>query len=141
MDHHIWRVNGQLAVLLLEAPDRVYCSDLRAGDVSLTFREPRANERAVCNTGMATGLAEYALDLKPQQTANFTALLTLSASNHLAPGSLLSNFNYPAAKHQFRKEWQSRLSQGSTLQFPRRKLNESFQANRCISTFLIVARR
>ncbi|MCI0419511.1 MAG: hypothetical protein L0312_09865 [Acidobacteria bacterium] len=130
VERHIWRVNEQLAAVLLEAPNRVYCSDLRDGDVSLTFREPRANHRVVCNTGMATGLAEYALDLRPQQTANFTALLTLSASNPLATGSLLSNFNYPAVKHQFRKEWQSRLSQGSTLRFPRRKLNESFQANK-----------
>ena len=76
------------------------------------------------------GLAEYALDLKPQQVANFTALLTLSAANHLTPTSLLSNFNYPAARHQFRKEWQTRLSQGATLQFPGKKLNESFQANK-----------
>ena len=85
----------QLAAVLLEPPSRVHCSDLRDGDVSLTVREPRSNDRVVCNTGMATGLAEYALDLKPQQTANFTALLTLSAANPLTPGSLVSDFNYP----------------------------------------------
>ncbi|MGH9428034.1 MAG: hypothetical protein ACRD2L_17260, partial [Terriglobia bacterium] len=130
VDQHIWRVNGQHAAILLEAPNRTYCSDLRDGDVSLTFREPRSNNQIVCSTGMATGLAEYRLDLKPQQTSHFTALLTLSGENQLAPGSLLSNFNYPAVKHQFRKEWQARLSQGATLQFPKRKLNDSFQANK-----------
>ena len=129
-DQHLWRVNEHLAAVLLETPDRVYCSDLRDGDVSLTFREPRTNHRVVCNTGMATGLAEYALDLKPQEAAHFTALLTLSASNQGTPTALLSNFNYPAAKHQFRKEWQTRLSQGATLQFPGKKLTESFHANK-----------
>ena len=130
VDQHVWRVNGQLAADRAGSSESSLLLRPADGDVSLTFREPRSNDRVVCSTGMATGLAEYPLDLKPQQTAHFTALLTLSASNHLAPASLLSNFNYPAVKHQFRKEWQSRLSQGATFQFPRKKLNESFQANK-----------
>ena len=130
VDQHVWWVNGQPAVIVLEAPNRVCCSDLRDGDVSLTFRESRSNNQVVCSTGMATGLAEYRLDLKPQQTAHFIALLTLGTENALAPASLLPNFNYAAVKQQFRKEWQSRLAQGATFQFPQRKLNESFQANK-----------
>ena len=130
LDRHVWRVNGQLAAVLLEPPSRVHCSDLQDGDVSLTVREPLSKNRVVCDTGMATGLAEYTLDLKPQQVANFTALLTLSAADPLKPASLVSDFNYPSARHQFRKEWQTRLSQGATLQFPGKKLNESFQANK-----------
>jgi hypothetical protein len=129
-DQHVWRVNEQLAILLLEAPNRAYCSNLRDGDVALTFREPRENRQVECDTGMATGLVEYTLDLKPRQTAHLTALLTLNASTRVASTSVLSSFNYPAVKHQFRKEWQTRLSQGAVLQFPRKKLNESFQANK-----------
>lgn len=130
LDQQVWKVNDQLAAVLLEPPSRVHCSDLQDGDVSLTVFEPRSRDRVVCQTGMATGLAEYTLDLSPQQTVNFTALLTLGANDDLAPDSLVSSFNYPAVKQQFRKEWQTRLSQGATLRFPGKKLNESFQANK-----------
>src|SRR5262245_9495508 len=129
-DNCVWRVNGQLAMILLQVPNRSYCSDLRKGDVSLTLPEALTSSRVVCKTGMATGLAEYVLDLKPQQNSDFTALLTLTPNSRLSPREVLSSFNPAGLRHQLRKSWSRRLSQGSSFHFPKEKLDESFEANK-----------
>ena len=127
VEEHVWRVDGRTAIVLMEPPKRVYCSNLKEGDVSFLADQSKNRKRVTCEFGMATGLAEYPLTLKPEEKKDVELLLTLDPvrQGNISFSSLAS-FDYPSVRQQFRTEWENRLSQGASLQFPQRRLTDSF---------------
>src|SRR5262249_32427031 len=117
VEDHIWRVNGQTGVILLETPDRVCCSNLREGYVSFLATRSLNRRHVTCEFGMATGLAEYALPRKEGAKRDILVLLTLDP---LRQGTLsfpaFATFDYPSTRHQFRDEWQKKTAEGAHLQ-------------------------
>src|SRR4029077_3178890 len=77
VEQHVWRVDGQTAVVLMETPKRVYCSNLKEGDVSFFANKSHSRSHVTCEFGMASGLAEYSLTLKPEEKKELLVLLTL----------------------------------------------------------------
>src|SRR5262245_15412304 len=110
-EDHVWRVNGQAAVVLMQTPERIYCSNLQKGDVSFFADKSQSCERVTCEFGMATGLSEYPLTLKPGEKKEVFLLLTLDPLRQggLSFSSLVS-FDYSSIRQQFRNEWEKRLS-------------------------------
>ncbi len=124
-------VNGHMAMILEEAPDRVYCSNYEEGDVSLIRTSKQTRPKISCEMGMATGLVEYTISLEPQAQKEYLALLTMTSDvPSLSPSSVLEGFNYQAVRRQFRDRWHDHLSAGAEVGFPDQNLTRSFMANR-----------
>jgi hypothetical protein len=129
-EEHLWRVDGQTAVVLMETPKRIYCSNLKEGDVSFFANKSQNRRHITCEFGMATGLAEYPLTLRPEEKKDVLLLLTLDPVQQGGISfSSLASFDYSSVRHQFRTEWEKKLSQGARLQFPQRRLTDSFSVS------------
>jgi hypothetical protein len=125
----MWRVNGRMAVLLAQPPQRVFCSDLKHGDVSLFLKNRQTRRQVKCDIGMATGLAEYSVSLPPGAQGDYVALMPLDArKTEISP--VLGSVDYEAVRHSFKEAWKTKLAQSAELEFPDKKLTQSFRANR-----------
>jgi hypothetical protein len=134
VEDHIWRVNGQTAAILMESPKRIFCSNLKEGDVSFFVGKSQNRRQIDCEFGMATGLAEYPLNLESggkEAKKDILLLLTMDPDRQGSMSfSSLASFDYSAARQQFRSMWEKKLSQGTDLHFPQRRLTDSFLANK-----------
>jgi hypothetical protein len=131
VQNHVWRVNHRTGVILAQAPERVFCSDLRQGDVSLFLHSRDTRKQVACPVGMATGLAEYAVTLAPQERREFLALMPLAPKKEAQISiSDFASLDYEATGRRVKQAWKKMLSPGTELHFPNRKLNDSFLANR-----------
>jgi hypothetical protein len=127
VEQHVWRVDGQTAVVLMETPQRIYCSNLKEGDVSFFANKSHNRSHVTCEFGMASGLAEYSLTLKSEEKKELLVLLTLDPVRQGGVSfSSLTSFHYSSVRQQFRTEWDKKLSQGANLHFPQKKLTDSF---------------
>jgi len=126
-EDHLWRVNGQTGVVLMEPPGRICCSNLKEGDVSFLADTFQERSQISCEFGMATGLSEYPLSLRPEEKRDLLLLLTLDPVRQgKLSFSSLASFDYPSIRNQFRTGWEKRLSEGASLHFRQRRLTESF---------------
>jgi len=129
--HRLWSVNGSPACLLLEEPGRVSCSDLRAGDVSLQLDRLSDRREITCKAGMATGLAEYTLELEAGHTASFNCLLTLEPDRSEDRSvSSAKSYDFTRVKPQVKKQWLERVNSGMRIGLPDQRLQDSFDAQK-----------
>jgi hypothetical protein len=134
VEDHVWKVDGQTAVILMESPKRVYCSNLKEGDVSFFADKTQNRTHIACEFGMATGLVQYTLNLKSEGKGAKKDLLLLLTLDPAQQGGIsfssLASFDYPAVRHEFRAQWEKKLSESTQIQFPQRRLTDSFLVNR-----------
>ena len=103
-------VNGHMAMILEESPNRVCCSNFEQGDVSLIRNSKQIRRQISCEKGMATGLVEYTVSLEPKAQKEYLAMLTMGSDVPCqSPSSVLEGFNYPAVRRTVSR-WMARPS-------------------------------
>jgi len=129
LENRIWQVNDLSAVVLTPVPQRIFCSDMKHGDVSLYLDQKQTRRQVTCEVGMATGLAEYMGSLGPSERTDYLALIPLDPQK-TDLSRLLRPFDYETVRRTFKRAWEKKLSEGAKLRFPDKKLTHSFDVNR-----------
>ncbi len=136
----VWLVNGALGVSL-PRPDGIACSDYAAGDVALALPALNGQMRVQDQTGMATALAAYQLDLRAGESRRLAVRMPLQGEvldeddpALLAPVAFLA----PAAtlRTGVISTWRETLAQGMRVRLPDEKLQNAFEANKAFLLLL-----
>lgn len=117
-------VNGNLGVVLPK-PDGVACSNLRRGDVSLHLPDLDGSISARCEAGLATGVVEYKLELKPGERRSVVAKMPMRKG---IKGKPISPFG--SIRDRTIEIWREKLSKGMRISIPDARLQACFDANK-----------
>lgn len=131
LENQTVRVNGEDGLFLLTPPDSVYCADAYRGDVSQWLGSGEQARQVHCPLGLATGMAEYRLNLPGHQEQEITVLMPMENSKPAASAAPSpTSFSCKQSQQDFMKQWEQIASSHAILTFPSRRLTESFRANK-----------
>ncbi len=126
-----FRIDGSLGGVISK-PDRVGCSDERAGDVAFQIPDMNGSTRAVSGPGLATGAAAYDLELHPHSSRLIAAALPMTTVSH-TPGEAMEWItpeHYPQLRRAIVARWREVLEAGMQIQVPDERVQEAFDANK-----------
>ena len=123
-------VNGSPALFFSEPPDRVDCSDLHSGDVSLMLDRTAPQNRATCRAGMATAVATFRASLVPgeEKVIPFACPMRPAKRKRRARRSF-KGFDAKTSRDEVEMDWRERLSQGIRLQVPEERFQNCCETN------------
>ncbi len=127
-------VNHALGAII-PPPDGVACSTLKGGDVALSLPAMNGVTRVHDESGLATAVASYHLDLLPNGRKTLSVLFPMQREqideDDKAFFTLLPS---PDSANDFRMQtvsiWRDHLARGMRVQVPNQKLQDAFEANK-----------
>jgi hypothetical protein len=126
---HLWRVNGQPALILPTPPGRVCCSDAKKGDVVSFLHQPGQQLKSHCEVGLATGFAEYPLEIPGKSEQELIALLPMEEEKKTGTFAF-SPLDYNPSQKAFIEAGMKTLHSNAVFTFPSKTLTDSFLANK-----------
>jgi hypothetical protein len=118
-------VNRSRKLLINADPDRVLCRSYREGDSAQAFVTGKIDDGRTathCDSGLATALAEFRLELGPGESRSIEWAVDLADS----PGRALPVSQPPAISAEY---WRGLLESGSRIVTPDTRVNDALQRN------------
>lgn len=126
----LW-VNGEAAALILK-PNAIACGNEASGDVALALANLNGLTKLTSESGVATAVAQYSLDLRPHSNRVITAVLPMQPAHEFPPDA--RSWVAPEAAVTLRREattrWRELMQRGMQIRVPDDELQNAFEANK-----------
>lgn len=121
--------------VLLPAADAVACSNMRAGDVALALPSLNGRMQVSDQSGLATGVAAYNIDLTPRASRIIVARMPMERverdeEEDEFPGIPPAIASESGTLGQVVSDWTEKLKQGLQVQLPDEQMQSAFEANK-----------
>jgi hypothetical protein len=133
---NLWKVNGNPAMLMLDAPDFIRTSNRLLGDpIYMDRHEITEAKLKNCHksklksrSGIATGIASYTVTIQPQERISYQYLLTDIHSNALQAKKKFKQwlFELHSAQKTFKQCWKKWSQSGLTISLPDKNIENAF---------------
>lgn len=126
-----WWGNGELGVVL-PAPKLVGMSDFAQGDVALSLDALVPVASMSDETGLASAVAVYELELRGHTQRVVTAAMPMARTleSVAQAGAWVKPDALPPLKRDFSERWRKLLAQGMTIRVPDDAVQNAFDANK-----------
>ncbi len=124
-------VNGKLAVVFLEKPDRYYCSNASEGDCAFKVHANDARNEIHCKAGLAGAFAEYKASVEPGAVSEFIAVVPIEQTAPKPKNATeFRRIDYRDHKTRLKSAWTEKVNEGMTIEIPDEDMEESFYINK-----------
>lgn len=123
--------DGAPAVIGIERPDMVDCSNEADGDVALFLDENRNRRSAECAAGMCTAAKGYPVSLPPGGKQAFTFAMPMRRlEKGKATINAIVSADPDALYDETRRQWEERLSETIRIEIPDKPMQDAFDLNK-----------
>lgn len=125
-------IDDSLAAVLSEKPDQFIISNLSKGDSAFFVdREDLHDIEGKSHVGVCNATAVYRLELSGYAKRTYQFRYPMLSKPYLIWSRKLKHADlFQSPKLQVQKEWEAKVAEGVSLQFPEERLNEVFKINK-----------